>query len=129
MTNRILNTRVAGVTYEERQNLIGQLTGNEPCRLIPEPTNPYDKNAIAVHVAYGATTWHIGYIPKEIAAEIAPHLEGEAIMCKIAEITGGFELSNGEGFAALGVRLRIELPDYDDAEPGDYYGLGPIVRD
>ena len=116
MSNRILNTRVAGVPYEERQNLIGLLKGDEPCRLIPEPTNPYDKNAIAVHVAYGATVWHIGYIPKEIAAEIAEHLEGENLDCKIAEITGGFELSNGEGFAALGVRLRIELPDYGEVQ-------------
>lgn len=112
MENRILNTRVAGVTFDGRQALIAQLTSNEPCRLEPEPDNKFDPNAIAVKVAHDGEVWHIGYIPKEIAAEIAPHLEGEPIMCRIAEITGGFETYNG-GTAALGIRLRIELPGYE----------------
>jgi len=109
--NKVLNTKVAGVTYEGRQDLIVQLSTSDPCRLVPEPTNPYDENAIAVHVAHGGEVWHIGFVPREIAAQIAGHLEGESLMCKIAEITGGFEFDNGD-VAPLGVRLRIELPDY-----------------
>lgn len=112
MSNRILNTKVAGVTYEGRQALVAQLTGREPCRLEPEPTNPYDSNAIAVKVAHDGEVWHIGYIPKEIAAQVAPFLEGEPIMCRIAEITGGFQIHEDE-YAAYGVRLRIELPDFE----------------
>lgn len=107
--NRILNTRVSGVTFEGRQALIAQIDLSDPCRLEPEPDNAYDKNAIAVKVAHNGAVWHIGYIPKEIAAQIAPYLDGEALMCKLAEITGGFELNGGET-AAFGVRLQIELP-------------------
>lgn len=113
MTNKTLYTKVAGVTFEGRQNLIAQLTGGEPCRLQPEPTNKYDPNAIAVMVAAKGEVWHIGFVPKELAAQIAPHLEGEALMVRISEITGGFETSDGDT-AALGVRLRIELPGLDE---------------
>lgn len=112
MTNRVLNTKVAGVTYEGRQALIAQITTIDPCRLEPEPTNPYDPNAIAVKVAHGGEVWHIGYVPREIAAQVAEHLDGENLMVKIVDITGGFEFDNGD-VASLGVRLRIELPDHE----------------
>lgn len=117
MKTRILNTRVVGVTFENRQALVAQLSTTDPCRLQPEPDNVYDKNALAVHVAHGGEVWHIGFVPKELAAEIAPYLDGEAVMCSIAEITGGFETRDGDT-AALGVRLRIELPDYDEEVAG-----------
>lgn len=118
---KVINTKVSGVTFEGRQALIAQLSGREPCRLEPEPTNKYDPNAIAVKVAHGADIWHIGYIPRGIAAEIAPYLEGESLICQIEEITGGFETSSGD-IAALGVRLQIELPgeiDIKQYEPHD----------
>jgi single-stranded-DNA-specific exonuclease len=118
MTSRVINTKVAGVTFENRQSLISKLKGNEPCRISPEPSNKYDPNAIAIHVAYNGEVLHIGYLSKELAAQIAPYLDGEALMCSIAEITGGFELSDG-GTAAYGVRLRIELPEFD--ELGEFY--------
>lgn len=114
--NRVLNTKVSGVTFDGRQALVAQLTGREPCRLQPEPTNRYDPNAIAVLVAHApGEVWHIGYVPKEMAAQIAPYLDGESLMCSIAEITGGFEFDSGET-AALGVRLRIELPEYGEVK-------------
>lgn len=113
MTTKILNTKVSGVTFEGRQALIAQLSTSDPCRIVPEPTNAYDKNALAVHVAHNGAVLHIGFVPREIAAQIAPYLEGEALMCEITEITGGFETRDGDT-AALGVRLRIELPG--DAE-------------
>lgn len=114
MVNRILNTKVSGVTFEGRQAHIAKLRGNEPCRIVPEPENKYDPNALAVHVACEGQVYHVGYVPKELAAQVAPHLEGEALMVKISEITGGFETRDGD-VAALGLRIRIELP----ADPQD----------
>ena len=112
---KVINTRVAGVTFEGRQALIAQLSTSDPCRIVPEPTNAYDKNALAVHVAHDGQVWHIGFVPRDIAAEIAPYLEGEAVMCEIAEITGGFETRDGDT-ASLGVRLMIELPAYGEVQ-------------
>ena len=108
---RTLICKVAGVSYENRQDVIGQLIGNEPCRIMPEPENKYDPNALAVHVAVApGQIAHVGYVPRELAAQIAPHLEGEAVMVDLLEITGGFEFSNGD-IASYGLRIRIELPE------------------
>lgn len=109
MKNRVLMTKVAAVTFEGRQEYLKRLDINDPCRIVIEPTNQYDPNALAVHVAHNGEVWHVGFVPKEVAAELAPHLEGEAVMARIWEITGGFETSWGE-VAALGLRLRIEVP-------------------
>lgn len=111
MGKRVLNTKVAGVTYEGRQDIIAALRGDEPCRIVPEPENPYDPNALAVHVAIEpGIVKHVGFVPREIAAQIAPHLEGEAVMAQLVEITGGFETRDGD-IAAYGLRIRIEIPD------------------
>lgn len=110
MKANVWNIRVAGVTYENRQDILARLHTSDPCRLEPEPENPYDPNAIAVKVSHEGTIHHVGYVPKELAALIAPHLDSEALMVKIVEITGGFELQDGSQ-AAFGLRLQVELPE------------------
>src|SRR5438045_3923859 len=108
---RLIVTKVAGVSFEGRQDVIAALKGNEPARVVPEPTNPYDANALAVHVAIApGDVRHVGFIPRHLAAQIAPHLEGEAVMVRLREITGGFETRDGDT-AALGLLIEIELPD------------------
>ena len=124
MRTRTVISKVAGVTYENRQEIIQCLTGSEPCRIVPEPTNPYDSNALAVHVAMAdGTVAHVGYIPRDLAAIIAPHLEGEAVMCRLTEITGGFEKGDGT-IASLGLLIEVEYPDEesDRETPDDFYG-------
>jgi hypothetical protein len=116
MNTRTIVSKVAGVTYpepttgEDRQRIIALLTGDEPCRLVPEPTNAYDPNAIAVHVATSTGVRHVGFVPRDLAKQIAPHLEGEAVMSRILEVTGGFTTDDGDT-AAYGLRIVIEIPD------------------
>jgi len=124
MTNtRTIVTKAAGVTHDGRQSILAKLKGNEPCRIVPEPTNPYDKNALAIHVATADGVKHVGFVPRDLAAQIAPFLDGEAVMCEIIEIVGGFELYDGDT-AALGLRIRITLPTLADEvfreTPDDY---------
>lgn len=107
---RTLHIKVAGTTFDGRQDYLAQLTGQEPVRLIPEPENPHDANAIAVYVASGGKILHCGYIPRKNAAEIAPLMEGESFDCTIEAVTGGFEFDNGDT-AAYGLRLVVQLPD------------------
>jgi hypothetical protein len=59
------------------QHHAGALEGDDvapgaPLELRRDPANPYDHNAIAVHAAGGA---QVGFVPREIAAEIAPSLD------------------------------------------------------
>lgn len=107
--NRILITKVTGVTFEGRQEIIKRLVGNEPCKIVAEPSNRYDPNALAVLVAYDGQVHHVGYVPREIAAEIAPHLEGEDTLAQLVEVNGGFEQSDGS-IASYGLRIKIEVP-------------------
>jgi hypothetical protein len=83
--------------------LLSVLPAGHPLTLIPEPTNEYDPNAIKVvmksyqlpadllptiddAVANAGFTldditnqdeWHLGYIPRDIAADLAPELAGK----------------------------------------------------
>lgn len=110
---RTLHIRVAGVSYEGRQAYLARLTGKEPVRLVPEPENPYDSNAIAVHVAVEGKVLHCGFIPREMAAQIAFLLDGESVDCSIECVTGGFVMNDGNT-AAYGLRLSVQLPDAND---------------
>jgi len=110
MDDQVINlkTKVAGVLYGNRQSIIARLTGNEPCRLVPEPSNKYDANAIAVEVALpDKTIEQVGYIPRGLAKTLAPLLDGETLQVTIDQITGGFEFDNGDQ-AALGLVLSIQ---------------------
>lgn len=106
---RYLTARVAGVTFEGRQEKIARLSMGDPVQIVPEPDNPYDQNALAVHIAHDGEILHCGYIPREIAKKIAPLLEGEKVMASISEFTGGFAFDDGSN-ASLGLLITIELP-------------------
>lgn len=109
MTNfRTYDVRVAGVTFEGRQDILRELTGNEPVGLQPEPENQYDPDAVAVYVTFKGEVLKIGYVPKQIAKIIAPLLEGEAVMCRSLQITGGFQTSSGDE-ANFGARFVVDV--------------------
>lgn len=112
--------RVAGTTFEGRQAYLAKLRGGEAVQIRPEPENKWDKNALAIHVAMpDGTVAHCGFIPRELAAELAPLLDGESVICTVDSITGGFELRDGD-YANLGLTIKLSLPDItpddDDAD-------------
>lgn len=45
-------------------------TMNPEIKLIAEPENKYDKNAIAVHMGQDEQFWHVGYIPKDCTIKL-----------------------------------------------------------
>lgn len=98
-------SKLVGVTFEGRQGIIAELTGNEPARFRREPENEYDPNAVAVDVLFSETTqgqgdnvdiyqdsrWvPIGYIARDKNSELAETLtSGRRAAIQISEITGG----------------------------------------
>lgn len=88
---------VAGVTFEGRQETLAALyetqkKSGEPLGgwLKREPDNRYDPNAIQVFAGsdtdYGLVQVHIGYIPKAVAAQLAPRMDtGEAV--RVTKVT------------------------------------------
>lgn len=110
MKTRVLYSKVAGVTYEGRQAIIAEAQAGMDCMIRPEPENPHDSNALAVLVAIGGEGRMCGYIPRELASELAPYIEGESLLASVAEVTGGFEKWDGSR-ASFGLIVRLEIPD------------------
>lgn len=81
--------------------------------LMPEPTNPYDKNAVCIYIN-GKT---VGYLPKDDAPIFLRRLtkrklsKTSATTCD-AHIMGGFAKKDGSK-ASYGVKLNM-LPFYED---------------
>jgi hypothetical protein len=78
--------------------------------LEPEPENQHDRNAVRVTI--GGET--VGYLDRELAAELQPELvemaEHGSTVVATAHAVGGFELREG-GRASVGLALEMDPRD------------------
>lgn len=104
MHGRIITTKVVGVTFENRQEVIAKLQMGDRLWLEREPFNAYDVNAIKVTKNNGE---QIGYISRHLARSLAPHMDrrGFPIRGKVCLLTG----SRYEDYS-LGVVIAFKLP-------------------
>jgi len=92
-----LETKVAGVTYGNRQKAIEHLAQYDPAaisiHLERERDNEHDRNAVAVYAAVeGKGAYHMGYLPRALAAFIAPLMDaGKAVNALFREVRGGYQ--------------------------------------
>lgn len=95
-----IHTKVAGVTKrndegERIQSLLEELEAyaneGDGLELEHESDNEYDPNAIKVYYEGD----HIGYIKRELAAEIVGAVDENRVDAELCEITGGDEVSYG----------------------------------
>ncbi|BDE07554.1 hypothetical protein WPS_28300 [Vulcanimicrobium alpinum] len=92
------NTKVVGVTFEGRQDTIAGLRPGDALALQRDPENAHDPSAVAVR--YG--TLHIGYVKREIAARIAPNIDGgEQYTAEVTALTGG------TGTRSFGINIYV----------------------
>jgi hypothetical protein len=108
MTN--LHTRVAGVTFENRQSVIERCTPGQRVVLRPEPDNPYDANAIAVYAVFGDFMFgeveeQIGYLPAALAAALVSFFP-PLVSGRIVEISDRWLKEDGS-FAPRGVTITF----------------------
>jgi len=96
--------KVAGVTFENRQDKIKKMKGGDKIILQREPDNSYDKNAIRVLTQLGE---HIGYISKIQARFYAPKLDNikESVCGEVYSINGGYDI-----YSNYGVTIRFRIP-------------------
>lgn len=84
---------LSGVTWENRQTIIGELNPKMEVYLERDYQNKYDKNAIAVKIKNGQ---QIGWIPKHLAETLAPELDADINWrAKIEGVVGGEEVYKG----------------------------------
>ena len=104
-------SKIVGTTFENRQDILAHLEGNESLRVRREPENQYDPRAVAVDVDIKGKWYPVGYIAKDKNKDIAEALDaGRDVEIKISEITGGDKGKN------LGMNICLKY-EKDDPEP------------
>jgi hypothetical protein len=111
-----MRVRVAGVTFEGRQEIIKACMVGDMIMLMPEPTNEHDPNAVQVVARVSSQDYNwltIGYIPKKISEHVARYV------AKGYKETGSYttgeivEIHGGEDGLSLGVTIEFDIPEGD----------------
>lgn len=114
------NTKVVGVTYENRQEVLATLEAGIELALRRDAQNEYDANAIAVTLLDGT---QIGYLNKHLAKQLAPAMDsGIAYDAAISDVTGGPASPHAD------VRAPGPLGVRDPGVVDRSYGVNIIVR-
>ena len=107
---RRIDTKTAGVTHGNRQQLLARLSRYSPeeitIKLQREQGNAADSNAVQVIAAVkGKGAAVMGYLNRQLAAAIAPLMDkGKAVASSFSAITGGAEYYLIDG---LNIRIAV----------------------
>ena len=101
----VVETRVVGVTFENRQAVVALLTQWEQVFLIRESENAFDSNAVRVQ------RWdhqQVGYLNRELAKILAPRMDinGRPVKATVTAVTGGYYPGS-----SFGVLIRFRIPE------------------
>lgn len=113
---RSFMTKVVGVSYEGRQEVVRTLSAGEDLAVARDADNDVDPCAIAIETAGGV---RVGYLRRQIAAVLAPLIDGGArYSARVEEVTGGTD-----GKASLGLNIEVTRLDGDgEREDGERSG-------
>lgn len=86
-------TKVVGVTFENRQDIVRQLHEGEKLNLVREGDNTHDPNAIRVERTDGC---QVGYLNARLAKNLTPYIDrGEHYITLVSQVTGGEDRTYG----------------------------------
>lgn len=106
MDNFSFFTKVAGVTFENRQSYVRMCYQGQKLELVRDKYNAYDRNAIAVYAGNN----QVGFISKELAADLAPRIDnGTVYECYVESVTGG-------GDKVYGLNIKLIKKDSENKE-------------
>lgn len=88
---------VAGTSHHEAAAKAGKFTPGSAVRLVREPNNPYDTNAIAVYADTGRRV--VGYVPKGQARRLAKLMDAGTALVAVSV--------RGSGAGSDGVRPHV----------------------
>ena len=108
LSKQTATTKIAGVTFSDRQRVLAELAGADPAavrvELRREQSN-IDVNAVAVFFVTSDKTVKAGYIPARAAALLAPLMDtGAIIRASLVRIVGGWL----EGIS-YGAQIRLAM--------------------
>lgn len=117
------HSKIVGTTFENRQDILAHLEGDEILRVRREPKNQYDPRAVAVDVDIKGKWYPVGYIAKDKNKDIAEALDaGRDVEIKISEITGGDKGKN------LGMNICLKY-EKDGPEPTSEAANDPVASE
>ena len=123
-----LTFRIAGVTFEGRQDAVSSLLPGEGVRLVREPDNPADPAAVRVETLAGA---RLGYVPRDRTGEVCPpgwEAVGGASHCYARVVSVG-QAHPDEGEAGAGVGAADPAAAPWGAAVSIHPGLPPLDLD
>lgn len=98
--SRVYHSKIAGVTYDNRQLYVSKLKPGQYLQVIRERFNSYDRNAVAL--SDGEHT--LGHLKQEMASLAASALDaGRTVNVKVVEVTGGGNYNYG-----VNIQVMIE---------------------
>ena len=100
-----IETKVVGVTYENRQAVVTQLKVGEVVYLVRNPENEYDPNAIKVYKWDGRS---FGFLNRSLASVLVAQFDRyrRPVKAIVSEIKGGYSLGS-----CLGVVIKFDPPE------------------
>lgn len=105
MSEKIFS-KIRGVSYENRQELIKKLVVGQHLQLYRDLDNKYDDNAIAVYCG----TDHLGFINKNMSPKLIDCMkQGKDIFVVVEAITG-------MKYGTYGVNIKIEIFEKSELE-------------
>lgn len=107
---RVITTRVVGVTFADRQEVVAKINMGDCVWLEREETNTFDANAIKVSRNNGE---QIGFLNKYLANNLAPYFDKHigAVRGKVTLLTGG----SFDDFS-LGLVISFKIPKLTDTQ-------------
>lgn len=107
---RVITTRVVGLTFADRQEVVAKVQMGDRVWLEREVTNPFDANAIKVSRNNGE---HLGYLNKYLANNLAPYFDKyeKPVRGKVTLLTGG----SFDDFS-LGLVIAFKIPKLTDTQ-------------
>lgn len=100
-----VETFLAGVNFQERQENIRKLVEGEEIKLLREPANPYNKNAVHVVSIHDET---LGYLPYELSDHISPTLDKFGQTQIIGSIVSRHSFETEPSI--IHVKIRFQIP-------------------
>jgi single-stranded-DNA-specific exonuclease len=97
------HTKLAGVSFEGRQDVVAKLQPDTPLRLVRQPDNEFDPNAIAVLAPTGE---QVGFLNRRLASVLSPALDAGARWD--VSVTG---VTGGDDAGSRGVNVLVARPD------------------
>lgn len=112
----VFHTKVVGVTFEGRQEVVRSLAPGDALHLQREPGNPVDPHAIRVLTAAGR---QVGYLSARIAARLAPSMDsGARYLATVSQITGGPLAGGGERSSGVNIVVQRQDAPREEVDPG-----------